>query len=201
MAVMDPMSRGEGGAAVLEHAGIEVARGVLEQEALLVLGPWLHSLRTGRPHITWAYTVDADEDHGVQVLTELRRTHELAIRRDGTIEEGVPGGHGTEVFRAPSGPLGDVPGKALGTLVDAGARSVLIEGGANEAAQLLADAVDRVIIDVPRTSPSSRPTTASAVGPELVPSGFRLVGVQPHGLYVRLMAEQAIADQQPGRGL
>ncbi|WP_438493832.1 bifunctional diaminohydroxyphosphoribosylaminopyrimidine deaminase/5-amino-6-(5-phosphoribosylamino)uracil reductase RibD [Streptomyces asiaticus] len=30
MAVMDPTSRGEGGAAVLEQAGIEVERGVLE---------------------------------------------------------------------------------------------------------------------------------------------------------------------------
>lgn len=196
MAIMDPTSRGEGGAAVLEHAGIEVERGVLEQEALLVLGPWLHSLRTGRPHITWAYTVGADGfDEDGAGIAELRRTHDLVIRRTGAIEEGAPGGHGTEVFRTPSGPLGDVPGKALGALADAGARSVLIEGSANEVAQLLADAVDRLIIDVPRTPPSSRPITASAVGPELVPSGFRLVGVQPHGLYVRLMAEQAFADQ------
>lgn len=195
MAVMDPTSRGEGGAAVLEQAGIEVERGVLEQEALLVLGPWLHSLRTGRPHITWAYTVGADEDDGDQGVIELRRTHDLVIRRNGTIEEGVPGGHGAEVFCVPSGPLGDAPAKALGTLTGAGACSVLIEGSANEAAQLVADAVDRVIIGVPGTPASSRPTIASAAGLDLVPSGFGLVGVQPHGPYVRLIAEQAIRDQ------
>ncbi|MFI1335664.1 hypothetical protein ACH4U7_37245 [Streptomyces sp. NPDC020845] len=196
MAVMDPTSRGEGGAAVLEHAGIEVERGVLEQEASLVLGSWLHSLRIGRPFITWAYTVGAngfDEDGAG--IAGLRCTHDLVIRRTGEIEEGAPGGHGADVFSVLSGPIGDVPSKALATLAEAGARSVLIEGSTNEVAQLLADAVDRVIIDVPGTPPSSRPTTASATGPELVPSGFWLVGVQPHGPYVRLMAEQAIADQ------
>ncbi|MEU1667653.1 bifunctional diaminohydroxyphosphoribosylaminopyrimidine deaminase/5-amino-6-(5-phosphoribosylamino)uracil reductase RibD [Streptomyces sparsogenes] len=196
MAVMDPTSRGEGGAAVLEHAGIEVERDVLEQEALLVLGPWLHSLRTGRPYITWAYAVGAEgfgEDGAG--IAELRRTHDLVIWQTGLIEEGTPGGHGADVFRVLSGPIGDVPAKALATLAETGARSVLIEGSTNEAAQLLAHAVDRVIIDVPKTPPSSRPTAASAAGLDLVPSGFRLVGVQPHGLYVRLMAVQAIADQ------
>ncbi|MEU9794879.1 bifunctional diaminohydroxyphosphoribosylaminopyrimidine deaminase/5-amino-6-(5-phosphoribosylamino)uracil reductase RibD [Streptomyces sparsogenes] len=153
MSVMDPTSRGEGGAAVLEGAGIEVERGVLEQEALLVLGPWLHSLRTGRPHVTWAYTVGVDEGHSAQVLTELRRAHDLVIRRDGTIEEGVPGGHGAGVFHVPTLLIGEEPAKVLHTLADAGARSVLIEGSNNEAARLLVDAVDRLIIEVSGTPP------------------------------------------------
>lgn len=194
MAVMDPTSRGEGGAAVLEHAGIEVERGVLEQEALLVLGPWLHSLRTGRPHITWAYTVGADEDHGDQVLTELRHTYDLVLQRDGTIEEGVPGGHGKDAFRVPLLPLGDDSAKALRSLSETGARTVLIEGNPNEAASLLADAVDRLVIDTPSTPPSSGPT-AVREEVELVPGGFRLVDVRPCGHRVRLTTERVVCSQ------
>ncbi|MEU5274722.1 bifunctional diaminohydroxyphosphoribosylaminopyrimidine deaminase/5-amino-6-(5-phosphoribosylamino)uracil reductase RibD [Streptomyces hygroscopicus] len=183
MAVMDPTSRGEGGAAVLEQAGIEVERGVLEQEALLVLGPWLHSLRTGRPYITWLYTVGAQENDD-QVVNELRRTHDLVIRHDGTIEEGVPGGHGKNAFRVPTRLLGDQPSKAVRDLTESGARKVLIEGSENEAARLLADLVDRVIIDIPATEPSSVPTLANGS----IPSGFRLVDAKRFGTCVRMTA-------------
>ncbi|WP_414084856.1 bifunctional diaminohydroxyphosphoribosylaminopyrimidine deaminase/5-amino-6-(5-phosphoribosylamino)uracil reductase RibD [Streptomyces asiaticus] len=186
MAVMDPTSRGEGGAVVLEQAGIEVERGVLEQEALLVLGPWLHSLCTGRPYITWAYTVGADGDDGAQAVKELRRTHDLVIRRNGAIEEGVPGGHGKDSFRVPLSPLGDEPRKALHGLNESGARTVLIEGSSNEAARLLADAVERVIIDGPGTPPSSAPIAASA----LLPDGFRLVNAGCFDLRTRLVARR-----------
>ncbi|MGW2325228.1 bifunctional diaminohydroxyphosphoribosylaminopyrimidine deaminase/5-amino-6-(5-phosphoribosylamino)uracil reductase RibD [Streptomyces sp. NPDC001700] len=176
MAVMDPTSRGEGGAVVLGRAGIAVERGVLEQEALLVLGPWLHSLRTERPHITWAY--------GARAANELRRTHDLVIRRNGTIEEGAPGGHGEGTFHVPHQLVGDEPETIPRALAEAGARTVLIEGAANDAARLLADAVDRVIIDVPQTPPSSESGST-------LPEGFRLVAVQPVGHYVRLTAERA----------
>ncbi|KUL47690.1 hypothetical protein ADL28_31785 [Streptomyces violaceusniger] len=187
MAVMDPTSRGEGGAAVLEQAGIEVERGVLEQEALLVLGPWLHSLRTGRPHITWAYTLGGNEDDD-QGMTELRRTHDLVIRRNGTIEEGVPDGHGEDAFRVPVPPLGDEPAKALHALAEAGARTLLIEGRFNEAARLFSDTVDRLIIEVPQTPPSARPTAVS--GLDLIPDGFRMTATQLIGRYMWLMAER-----------
>ncbi|CDR08567.1 bifunctional diaminohydroxyphosphoribosylaminopyrimidine deaminase/5-amino-6-(5-phosphoribosylamino)uracil reductase RibD [Streptomyces iranensis] len=193
MAVMDPTSRGEGGAVMLEQAGIEVERGVLEQEALLVLGPWLHSLRTGRPHITWAYTAGADEDHGDQVVTELRRTHDLVIRRDGGIEEGVPGGHGEDAFRVPVRPLGGEPAKALIALAEAGARTVLMGGSSNKVARLLADAVDRLIIDVPGTQPSFSLTDPGAES--VVPGGFWLTDVKPSGSHVRLTAERVTQDQ------
>ncbi|MEU1791146.1 bifunctional diaminohydroxyphosphoribosylaminopyrimidine deaminase/5-amino-6-(5-phosphoribosylamino)uracil reductase RibD [Streptomyces sparsogenes] len=191
MAVMDPTSRGEGGATVLEHAGIEVERGVLEQEALLVLGPWLHSLHKGRPYITWAYAIGADSsDEDGAGIAELRRTHDLVIRRTGEIEEGVRGGHGAEVFRVPSGPLGDAPSKALDLLGKAGARSVLIEGSKNEAAQLLADVVDRVIVHVPITAPSSVSISASGSFPD----GFRLVDISRRGLHMCMFAKRAPGD-------
>ncbi len=41
IALLDPTSRGEGGVAVLHRAGLDVEVGVLADEALLVLGPWL----------------------------------------------------------------------------------------------------------------------------------------------------------------
>ncbi|MFD8162322.1 bifunctional diaminohydroxyphosphoribosylaminopyrimidine deaminase/5-amino-6-(5-phosphoribosylamino)uracil reductase RibD [Streptomyces malaysiensis] len=187
MAVMDPTSRGEGGAVVLEQAGIEVERGALEQEALLVLGPWLHSLCTGRPHITWTYSVGVDEDNGDYRVTELRCTHDLVIRRNGVIEEGTPGGHGEDSFRVPLPALGEEPGKALHALTEAGARTVLIEGSSNEMARLLADAVDRLIIDIPCTPSSSGSTAASGPG---VPDGFRLANVKPLGTHIRLTADR-----------
>ncbi|MFI0820548.1 hypothetical protein ACH4TX_30705 [Streptomyces sp. NPDC021098] len=182
--------RAEGGAVMLERAGVEVERGVLEQEALLVLGPWPHSLRTGRPHIIWAYTVGTDESDD-RAVTELRRTHDVVIRRDGTIEEGVPGGHGEGAFRLPLPPLGDEPEKALHTLAAAGARTVLIEGATNPAARLLADVVDRLVIDVPVTSPPSGPTAES------IPDGYRLTDIQPLGTHVRMTAESALASHDP----
>ncbi|PNG98538.1 bifunctional diaminohydroxyphosphoribosylaminopyrimidine deaminase/5-amino-6-(5-phosphoribosylamino)uracil reductase RibD [Streptomyces malaysiensis] len=188
MAVMDPTSRGEGGAAVLEQAGIEVERGVLEQEALLVLSPWLHSLRTGRPYITWAYTVGADGDDSAQAVKELRRTHDLVMRRDGAIEEGVLGGHGEGAFRVPTGSLGDKPAKVVRDFTESGARSVLIEGSDNEAARLLTNLIDRVIVDVPTTQPSSVPMPENG----LVPSRFQLVAVCSFGQHMRLTAKRVV---------
>ncbi|MEU5734288.1 bifunctional diaminohydroxyphosphoribosylaminopyrimidine deaminase/5-amino-6-(5-phosphoribosylamino)uracil reductase RibD [Streptomyces antimycoticus] len=186
MAVMDPTSRGEGGAAVLEQAGIEVERGVLEQEALLVLGPWLHSLCTGRPYITWAYTAEGVEEDD-QTATELRRTHDLVIRRDGTVAEGVPGSHGEDAFRVPTGQLGDESAKVVGDLTQSGARSVLIEGIENETARLLADLVDCVVIDMPNSPSSAQPPASGSV-----PRGFRLVDASVFGLRVRLTAKRVV---------
>ncbi|MFD8384866.1 hypothetical protein ACFV2X_41170 [Streptomyces sp. NPDC059679] len=134
---------------MLEHAGTVAERGVLEQEVLLVLGPWLHSLGTGRPHITWAYTLGADEDHDDQVVS----------------------------FSVPLPPLGDGPAKAPDALAEAGARTVLIEDRSNETARLLADAVDRVIIDIPGTPPSFGPTAAGGQGAESIPGGLQLLNL------------------------
>jgi diaminohydroxyphosphoribosylaminopyrimidine deaminase / 5-amino-6-(5-phosphoribosylamino)uracil reductase len=41
IAVIDPTSRGDGGAARLRDAGLDVEVGVLTDEAVVVLGPWL----------------------------------------------------------------------------------------------------------------------------------------------------------------
>src|SRR5436190_11680425 len=52
IAVTDPTSRGEGGAAALWAAGVDVEVGVLADEASVVLGPWLAALIAQRPLVT-----------------------------------------------------------------------------------------------------------------------------------------------------
>jgi diaminohydroxyphosphoribosylaminopyrimidine deaminase / 5-amino-6-(5-phosphoribosylamino)uracil reductase len=52
VALLDPTSRGQGGAARLRDAGVDVEVGVLAAEAVLVLGPWLTALRDRRPRVT-----------------------------------------------------------------------------------------------------------------------------------------------------
>jgi diaminohydroxyphosphoribosylaminopyrimidine deaminase/5-amino-6-(5-phosphoribosylamino)uracil reductase len=58
IALIDPTSRGEGGAAVLRAAGVDVEVGVLAQEAWLVLGDSLTTLSTGRPVVTLVRRLD-----------------------------------------------------------------------------------------------------------------------------------------------
>src|SRR5580693_936415 len=57
IAVIDPTSRGEGGAAALRAAGVDVEVGVLAGEARVVLGPWLAPLEADRPWIIWPYLI------------------------------------------------------------------------------------------------------------------------------------------------
>ena len=57
----DPHPAAAGGAADLRALGLEVEEGVLLDEALESLHPWLTSVRLGRPHVTWksAQSLDA----------------------------------------------------------------------------------------------------------------------------------------------
>jgi diaminohydroxyphosphoribosylaminopyrimidine deaminase / 5-amino-6-(5-phosphoribosylamino)uracil reductase len=59
-AVPDPHGTAAGGAATLAAAGVDVAAGVGAREAERVNAAWLHSVRTGRPYVTWkvAATID-----------------------------------------------------------------------------------------------------------------------------------------------
>ncbi|MBK1788165.1 bifunctional diaminohydroxyphosphoribosylaminopyrimidine deaminase/5-amino-6-(5-phosphoribosylamino)uracil reductase RibD [Prauserella cavernicola] len=60
-AVADPHPLGAGGAGVLRAAGVDVREGLLADEvAGGPLRPWLHFVRTGRPHVTWKYAVTLD---------------------------------------------------------------------------------------------------------------------------------------------
>ncbi|MDQ3885654.1 MAG: bifunctional diaminohydroxyphosphoribosylaminopyrimidine deaminase/5-amino-6-(5-phosphoribosylamino)uracil reductase RibD [Actinomycetota bacterium] len=60
-AVPDPHPAGAGGAARLRAAGVSVHEGLLaEQVRRGPLRAWLHSVTTGRPHVTWKYAATLD---------------------------------------------------------------------------------------------------------------------------------------------
>ncbi|WP_130348730.1 bifunctional diaminohydroxyphosphoribosylaminopyrimidine deaminase/5-amino-6-(5-phosphoribosylamino)uracil reductase RibD [Herbihabitans rhizosphaerae] len=59
--VEDPNPKAAGGAAVLTEAGIAVESGLLATQAKRgPLRAWLHSMRTGRPHVTWKFASTVD---------------------------------------------------------------------------------------------------------------------------------------------
>ncbi|MBY8850293.1 bifunctional diaminohydroxyphosphoribosylaminopyrimidine deaminase/5-amino-6-(5-phosphoribosylamino)uracil reductase RibD [Saccharothrix sp. MB29] len=116
IAVIDPTSREEGGAARLAAAGADVEIGLLADSARTVLRPWLHSLDTGRPHVTWLYELDPrearprakpraphDAEHATTTacsafMAVLRRTAGSSFRIRGTAGGGVnrqPAAHST----------------------------------------------------------------------------------------------------------
>lgn len=59
-AVADPNPTATGGAQTLGAAGIDVAGGLLEDEARAGNIAWLTSLKTGRPYVTWKYAATLD---------------------------------------------------------------------------------------------------------------------------------------------
>ncbi|MPY76892.1 MAG: bifunctional diaminohydroxyphosphoribosylaminopyrimidine deaminase/5-amino-6-(5-phosphoribosylamino)uracil reductase RibD [Actinophytocola sp.] len=60
-AVADPSPLAQGGAAVLERAGVTTSAGLLAEDVRRgPLRAWLHYIRTGRPHVTWKYAATLD---------------------------------------------------------------------------------------------------------------------------------------------
>ncbi|MEU6223042.1 bifunctional diaminohydroxyphosphoribosylaminopyrimidine deaminase/5-amino-6-(5-phosphoribosylamino)uracil reductase RibD [Streptomyces sp. NPDC047042] len=194
IAVMDPTSRGEGGAALLRRAGIEVEQGFLKDEALLVLGPWQSSLNHGRPFITWIYEAgmdgnpNGDSGRGIYrgEVDSLRGSYDLVIDQEGGIEEGESGRHGNDVFQLPHGVLSSDADEIVKALGGAGARSVLLSGVANRFS-LIASAgmVDQVISYLPRTPPSWSPGKDFG-RVAAIPDGYRLVGLTRTESHVRV---------------
>jgi diaminohydroxyphosphoribosylaminopyrimidine deaminase/5-amino-6-(5-phosphoribosylamino)uracil reductase len=156
IALIDPTSRGEGGAAMLTAAGLDVEIGVLADEARVLLGPWLTALATHRPVITWPYLLD---DHGLTPLppqsTEahrLRLNADAVLRADGYVSEAVPGTHGAGVLALKDIPPGTDPRDAAAALYDGGVRSLLLDGGLALAGPFLAHGlIDHVFAHIPAT--------------------------------------------------
>ncbi|MFI1733484.1 bifunctional diaminohydroxyphosphoribosylaminopyrimidine deaminase/5-amino-6-(5-phosphoribosylamino)uracil reductase RibD [Streptomyces acidicola] len=193
IAVMDPTSRGDGGAALLRKAGIEVEQDFLRDEALLVLGPWLTSLRSGRPFLTWIYEAGSNGPAALSVddaiaheLIALRESHDIVIRQGGEIEEGRTGSHGADVFQLPHSVPGGSAAEVGFTLSRTGARSVLIEGTPEVASAIAAAGMmDRVITYLPHTPQSWIPGVPHDAL-SLTSDGYRLAGVTRLGGYVRI---------------
>jgi len=59
-AVADPNKQASGGAEKLRSKNLLVEHGVLEDEAEAVNHVWLHSIRTGRPFVTWKFATTLD---------------------------------------------------------------------------------------------------------------------------------------------
>lgn len=167
ISVIDPTSRGEGGAAALRGAGIDIEVGVLGDETRLVLGPWLAALEQKRPFVTLGYTVDGNGSRGglptavrssapqaVMDAHDLRLVHDAVLLSDGQLEEGAPGGHGQDVFRL----ITESPKAAselLTLLADGGVRSLFVDGASPLASSLLeAGWVDQAVAYIENSGPT-----------------------------------------------
>jgi diaminohydroxyphosphoribosylaminopyrimidine deaminase/5-amino-6-(5-phosphoribosylamino)uracil reductase len=185
IAVLDPTSRGEGGAERLRRAGVAVETHVLEEEALVVLGPWLTSLTSHRPvlHILRqadaAGRPDVPSQEALAEISRQRQVHDLMISEGGRAEEGRPGSHGESVVRLPSGPLPGDPEVAMSVLAAAGARTVLLAGNSKLSERLLVTGLaERLTVFLPLPEPSC-PVRADAT--LLFPDGYSVSGVTRTG--------------------
>ncbi|MEU5696725.1 bifunctional diaminohydroxyphosphoribosylaminopyrimidine deaminase/5-amino-6-(5-phosphoribosylamino)uracil reductase RibD [Actinosynnema sp. NPDC020468] len=181
IALIDPTSREEGGAARLRAAGVQVVIGTLADTARLVLDPWLHAQSVGRPHTTWL-----DTDHTTADVAELvaahRASHDVVIGPNGQPSEGIPGGHGADVFNVPA-ELPYNPTDALNLLYRHGSRTVLVVGGAENARPWL----DRRLLDEAIVYyDTDRLTTRRAAQELLLRQGWNLDRVERTGDRVRL---------------
>ncbi|TCM39661.1 dihydrofolate reductase family protein [Kribbella sp. VKM Ac-2568] len=187
IAVIDPTSREEGGAARLKAAGVDVEADVLSDEARLVTGPWLEALASGLPHVHWAYVVDSESrlDPVSDGVVTFRPELDAILTSDGRLEEGVPGAHSPDVFSLLA-MAGVEPTAVLADLFSRGVRSLLVSGR-TKLAVAMADSglVKRITIYVPRQPASSRPAASVGQLPD-APAGYEVHAVAAAGPYVRL---------------
>ncbi|MEV6692780.1 bifunctional diaminohydroxyphosphoribosylaminopyrimidine deaminase/5-amino-6-(5-phosphoribosylamino)uracil reductase RibD [Micromonospora sp. NPDC051196] len=192
ISVIDPTSRGDGGAAVLTAHGIDVETHVIPDETLTVLRPWLTATHRRRPYLTWAYTLDPDHrEIEEELLAELRATADLVLHTD-TIKEGIPGGHAPQHFTLPAAPTNDLR-QWLVTCYESGSRRILAVG-AHQALVHKLEHVDELVIAIERT-----PQTG-VFGPAIrhpTPAGFELTGIFRHRTGARIHLRRAKLTPEP----
>ncbi|MGW5578889.1 bifunctional diaminohydroxyphosphoribosylaminopyrimidine deaminase/5-amino-6-(5-phosphoribosylamino)uracil reductase RibD [Micromonospora chokoriensis] len=180
IAVMDPTSRGEGGASMLAAAGVEVETDVLHNEALTVLEPWLTATVRRRPYLTWAFAAEGEHQSAAEerLLLDLRANADLVIT-DKILAEGISGGHASAHFALPGDTdIGTGLSQWLSAAYEGGVRSVLVVGYEYGAAlRPCLHAVDELVVAMPRTGPSQ---ALEVVHSDLMPFDFRLVEVAAH---------------------
>ena len=188
VALIDPTSREEGGAARLRATGVDVELDVLSDEARLVTGPWLDALGSGFPHVHWAYVADSDSHPVLDPVPDgvtFRAGFDAILTSDGRLEEGVPGAHSPAEFSLPP-MVGAEPAAILADLFSRGVRSLLISGR-TKLASAMADSglVNRITLYVPLQPASSRPAATVRQLPD-VPAGYEVHAVVAAGPYVSL---------------
>lgn len=169
IALIDPTSRGEGGAALLRAAGIDVEVGVLADEARLVLGGWMQTLRTRRPIMWWTYTL-GPQGPAAPHLTRSRTRMDAIVLADGRITEAVPESHGAGILDLPERHDPEKPATTLRALFDGGARAVALHGGHDLAAPFL----QHHLIDHITALLAADVPNASACHLEVIPDGFTI---------------------------
>jgi diaminohydroxyphosphoribosylaminopyrimidine deaminase/5-amino-6-(5-phosphoribosylamino)uracil reductase len=187
--LIDPTSRGDGGAAMLRAAGVDVEVGVLADEARLVLGPWLATLDRRRPVVVGGYMVGKDrlEPLEAEVVGELRTGVDAVLYGDGRVEESVPFVHGHGILNLPSVVHASDPAGSLDVLYSGGVRSVLLVGAADFIAGYAeAGLVDTLLVDWPTVAGASGDTEAFTL-----PRDYRMVAVAKAGRAVRAEYERA----------
>lgn len=192
IAVIDPTSRGEGGAAALRAAGVDVETGVLTDEAQVVLGPWLTALATGRPVVTWPYVIS---DRGIQGLPDeiddarqLRLNVDAVLHSDGSVTEAVPGSHGAGILHLEIAPSRD-PASVATSLYQGGVRHLLLSGDLAVAAPFLAAGlIDHIHAYLPEGKASRKPETMQP-WPQ-VPPGFVITDAARLPGFVRVQAQR-----------
>jgi diaminohydroxyphosphoribosylaminopyrimidine deaminase / 5-amino-6-(5-phosphoribosylamino)uracil reductase len=185
--VMDPTSRGEGGAAVMAAAGVDVEVGVLSAEVLTVLGSWLTATARRAPYLTLAYARSVDNAVSIETaLLSMLRSNSDVVVTDLRIEEGIGAGHSAQHFRLDDLRLpGQHPAVWLADAYDLGIRTALLSGRGLAAESLLAlRAVDQIVLAVPRTSEEA----SSDLWGSARSCQFEIADVAswPHGLLIRL---------------
>jgi diaminohydroxyphosphoribosylaminopyrimidine deaminase / 5-amino-6-(5-phosphoribosylamino)uracil reductase len=176
IAIIDPTSREEGGAARMRAAGVDVEVGVLADEAMLVLGPWLHALQHQRPFVTWASVAHIDGSRTPlpeHLLADQRAAVDAVLTSDMRMEEGVLEGHGPGMVSLGDVRVDEAPEVLLASMHQAGVRSVLLNHGGQQAAPFLEhDLVDQVLVYLALRSPGDGPADFA---PDLfVPNRFGL---------------------------
>jgi diaminohydroxyphosphoribosylaminopyrimidine deaminase/5-amino-6-(5-phosphoribosylamino)uracil reductase len=193
IAVIDPTSRGEGGAVALKAAGIDVEVGVLADEAQQVLEPWLAATLRQHPFVTWAYRASSGRADvlGATIVSDLRQQVDVVLHPDGHTDEGIPGGHGVGRLQLPAVPLDAAdPCAFLDALFGGGARSVLVAGDSPVGRALLAaDAVDRVVVDVVRDPYRPAPDDCLSVG---LPDRFQIASIITTHHAIRLIGRRSM---------
>ncbi|UQS26072.1 bifunctional diaminohydroxyphosphoribosylaminopyrimidine deaminase/5-amino-6-(5-phosphoribosylamino)uracil reductase RibD [Amycolatopsis thermalba] len=193
IAIIDPTSREEGGAARMRAAGVDVEVGLLADEAELVLGPWLRALRTARPFVTWASLAEVEGGRSSlsdPFLDEMRVSVDAVLTEDGRVFEGVLGGHGLGMIELDGVASGGSPEELLASLHQGGIRSAVLNYSATKAAPFLAAGlVDQVLVYLP-----ARTAGAGSVGygpEEFIPARYGLREVRKTNGFVVIRAERA----------
>lgn len=125
--------------------------GVLESEALIVLGPWLRAQARRRPYVTWPYVVGSAQGlTDVPDAADLRHVMDVVLSSDGIVEEAVPGNHGVGALKLDGLLASSGPTVELEALYEAGVRSALLDGSPQTVQPYLDGGnVDRVVAYMP----------------------------------------------------